>query len=70
MDIGLSISLSRGGGSRFTAGDIANGTLALNFVDRQPVSLSMDMTNQTYSQLADDSTASLAGLVGYYQVKG
>lgn len=55
---------------RFTPEDKANGTLVLNFVDPPPVSLSMDFTGANYSQWANDTTASLSGLVGYYQVKG
>jgi hypothetical protein len=55
---------------RFDSSDLANGTLVLNFVDPAPQSLGMDFTSQQYSQFANDSTSSLAGLVGYYQVKG
>lgn len=55
---------------RFDSEDIANGTLVLNWVDPPPITLSLDFINQRYQVWANDSTPSLAGLVGYYQVKG
>lgn len=62
--------LRDGYGNQFTADDLTNGTLVLNFVDKPAQSLAMDFLSPGYSQWANDTTSSLSGLVGYYQVKG
>jgi len=52
---------------RFDGDDITNGTLVLNFVDPPTITLRLNFLTQTFESWEDDTT--LAGLVGYYEVK-
>jgi len=69
MQIGIGLRINGGGGSPgFSVDDTTNGTLILNFVDRPPMTLSLDFLTQTYQVEAADSTT--GSEVGYYQSKG